>query len=897
MTTPAKLIPPVSPRHPVIDNSANSSSSSASSSPPTACGTLVAKTHKTALGLNLAPQVTATTPKSAKTVYLHPDTYAELFAQKEKDRTPRFLQINNFIYLAKRSKQMAPGALGMTLQQKTDTLPFTFKEDGTQKLKAAPLHESDLSSFPKATALGLDLSAKSGQKPLKAVPLQMDELSLEIQGLLKNCVTGRNEPIELNTSQGVFFARVKEVQTKDPAFNLSSFFQIVPETAIVPQIEQNCGIRLKKPHPSGEGSVFQFTLKLDKPITRSFDRPYPLSVNFDELCQKIKERQQISSGEEFTLECDGLPLRVKLDAVENEECSHFLEEPNTAYVYTLKPGHNFNFEIPSADVLFTQGERREAEEFHFAIESCGHPNQPKDAFFSLNAGEVEALLREKWGTLSTSQTVLLKLFDGTKVIARLEKTVTNTASPSKNPHIPVKNVWQLQSGGQISLRSKDPTKFALHNGREEAHLKSVKIEILGNGTVFDTKGLFEEELITAIQKKLQGKGVMRGSSFKIFVKGVGKIPCNVLGCEFTENPSLAKTSSSSESPYKSLGAIGPTTAFEFENRISDLYLLSTPSNPEDFDPLEFMQKEGFGITDPTISDLISGLYDEWVGMSEFFESSGIDKTRGILLEGPPGTGKTTFAELLAKALGCSKERLLCLSAPELLNKYLGGTEKKIRELFAPAEAAFAQLGKNSPPHVIILDEIDALFKARGSGQHEAKESALSQLLSKLDGTSRPENVIIIGTTNNPDSLDEALVRDGRLSKRITIGLPDAAGRRKIFEIHTRKLREINAFFTEADAPPEMSQKKKKLSIVIIDELIALTEGFTGAEIKTCVSNARASSAARLKKQKVPKERHLVDVHGKVTQSDFLAAIQIIERKKMQTATPASSKDTQSSIYN
>jgi vesicle-fusing ATPase len=151
--------------------------------------------------------------------------------------------------------------------------------------------------------------------------------------------------------------------------------------------------------------------------------------------------------------------------------------------------------------------------------------------------------------------------------------------------------------------------------------------------------------------------------------------------------------------------------------------------------------------------------------------------KGMLLYGPPGTGKTLIARQIAKALDCEKPKIV--NGPEIFDKYVGGAEKKIRELFADARADQDENEDESNLHVIIFDEIDAICRTRGStsGGTGVHETVVNQLLSMMDGVDALNNVLIIGMTNRKDMIDPAILRPGRLEIHLEIGLPDERGRR------------------------------------------------------------------------------------------------------------------------
>jgi len=197
-----------------------------------------------------------------------------------------------------------------------------------------------------------------------------------------------------------------------------------------------------------------------------------------------------------------------------------------------------------------------------------------------------------------------------------------------------------------------------------------------------------------------------------------------------------------------------------------------------------------------------------------FERVSLDPATGVLLYGPPGTGKT----LLAKAVANEAEsNFISLKGPELLNKYVGESERGVREVFAKA--------RENAPTVVFFDEIDALAGERGRGAGDAGvgERVVSQLLTELDGLEDLKDVAVIATTNRPDLLDDALLRPGRFDRQIEAGVPDESARRDIFRVHA------------ADRPLGED--------VDLDELASRTEGFVGADIEAVCREA-ASVAVR-----------------------------------------------------
>ena len=247
---------------------------------------------------------------------------------------------------------------------------------------------------------------------------------------------------------------------------------------------------------------------------------------------------------------------------------------------------------------------------------------------------------------------------------------------------------------------------------------------------------------------------------------------------------------------------------------------------------------------------------------------GISHVKGILLSGPPGCGKTLLARELARLLGAREPQIV--NGPEILDKFIGEAEKRVRDLFLPAELEYAQVGDQSALHIIILDEMDAIARKRGSASSDTtgvRDSVVNQLLSKMDGVKQANNVLVVGLTNRPELLDPALLRPGRLEVQLRVELPDAAGRRDIFRIHTRQMKEAGGLSKAAENMTEDLGEKG---------LAALSDKFTGAEIAGLVRSAASFALARSVQGLTDEENEdasfLDSEEGKVSVADFEQAL-------------------------
>ncbi|NCN87001.1 AAA family ATPase [archaeon] len=228
---------------------------------------------------------------------------------------------------------------------------------------------------------------------------------------------------------------------------------------------------------------------------------------------------------------------------------------------------------------------------------------------------------------------------------------------------------------------------------------------------------------------------------------------------------------------------------------------------------------------------------------ELYKAAGIKPSKGILLFGPPGTGKT----LLAKAVATeSNANFISVKGPELISKWVGESEKHVREIFKKA--------KQVSPAIIFFDEFDSISKSRGGNgaSCDSSEKVVNQLLTELDGVEDLENVMVIAATNRKDLIDPAILRPGRIDSHVELYNPDLETRKEIFKVHTK----------------EMPLEKE----IDLEKMAKESEGWTGADIESVCRNAGINSIKRNYK-----EEDLTKI--KITKEDFNVAFDIIKKQK------------------
>ncbi|UVI39729.1 CDC48 family AAA ATPase [Qipengyuania spongiae] len=238
---------------------------------------------------------------------------------------------------------------------------------------------------------------------------------------------------------------------------------------------------------------------------------------------------------------------------------------------------------------------------------------------------------------------------------------------------------------------------------------------------------------------------------------------------------------------------------------------------------------------------------------ELFTRLGVDPPKGVLLHGPPGTGKTRLAQAVANE---SDANFSIINGPEIMGSGYGESEKRLREVFEEAS-------KNAPA-IVFIDEIDSIAPKRDQVPGEAEKRLVAQLLTLMDGLEARANVVVIAATNRPEAIDEALRRPGRFDREIVIGVPDEKGRREIIGIHTRGM--------------PLGDK------VDLDELARTTYGFVGADLAALAREAAIDAVRRimprldLDEREIPAEV-LDDLY--VSREDFLTALKRVQPSAMR----------------
>ena len=360
----------------------------------------------------------------------------------------------------------------------------------------------------------------------------------------------------------------------------------------------------------------------------------------------------------------------------------------------------------------------------------------------------------------------------------------------------------------------------------KSNLTHIKFKVNPKKRLDEQIKVEDTELLEIIKNSYVGTPINEGTYLYFVHNGIG---LTFEACELEIDPLGPMNEERSSKNKVNFGFLAMDTNIELASENTKYKINSKQMKAKRLTKFGFNFNEmGVGGLDTEISNIFRRAFTTRLYPTAYLEKYGIHHVKGILLYGPPGTGKTLIARTLANALNVAEFKVV--NGPELFDKFVGETEKKIRDLFANAEKDQKENGDEAGLHVIVFDEIDSICKARGTvtSGTGVNDSAVNQLLTKIDGVEALNDIIVIGMTNRKDLIDEAILRPGRLELHIEVNLPDEKGRLQIFNIHTKKMRENKVLDDDVD----------------LAKLAKMTKNYTGADIESMVKLATSNALSQ-----------------------------------------------------
>ena len=611
-------------------------------------------------------------------------------------------------------------------------------------------------------------------------------------------------------------------------------------------------------------------------------QPLPIVMPFSELCKKIRavfsdkyllldHKEKIRDGDwKYTVQLTKVKVSTSSDFVKEAEDD---PEENNLKIFRFEGNHGITVTSGNNVITTTNFDNaRLAKELTFEILDIDRDVTIEENEVAwLSVQQVAQEIKKLKPMMAANSKVVITV-GGTKYLLKLVKQL---GDPAKNEHESsnLKDVWKVNSRTSIKIFDNDlgveivdtPTAYELD------HLK-VKVSIPRSGF----SGLFsflsggdadaegdktiidEAELEQMFRESVCHTGIVHKNQTIQTLNGKGeniKFKLEDLKSEQCTKRSKAK------SYYGEIYKLTPSSKIKFEGEKNGNVLISTKPDEITLENIdEKLLEFGIGGMKEEFKDIISRTILSRSTYADHIADIGQQPSRGLLLYGPPGTGKTLIARKLGEILRVTNERIKLLTGSKIWDKYVGESEKRVRQIFDDARKDQINANKKGEKpnlHLIIIDEIDAFLGARTSESKNWEKSVVTTFLSELDGISgdNPDplnNVIVVGLTNHPDGLDEAVKRPGRLFPHIHIGIPDAKGREEIFNIHSKRIREKGYLADDVN----------------IKKIVEMTVGKTGAFIEGLVTAATEYSSKRLWEKKVPSHKVKSDPVTKIYMADF-----------------------------
>ncbi|QTF49391.1 putative AAA family ATPase [Acanthamoeba polyphaga mimivirus] len=532
-------------------------------------------------------------------------------------------------------------------------------------------------------------------------------------------------------------------------------------------------------------------------------------------------------------------------------------------------------------VILTSGKKK-AKKICFYFQSS-NKDSPSDNILFYN--DLVDFITSKYNKITCNQSV--KYLTGSKEIVLKADFIS--------PHINDNTMYIIDSNTKISFNTDIKSSYFIAHNDKPTEIDTVTFKIKNNAS----GGLFSlmfgdddsEKTVIFDSGKLE-KTVRSKFPKRTVLKHKASIQYNGVTYQFVVQEIKFKEDSDNKSDNKSknhldkikkkyttYGIITSNTNIKFvPAKANKSYVINNSVEQTEIskNPVQELEKYVGGIS-KELETVVRTLCLSRGILKQEYLARGLRPVKGIILHGPPGTGKTSLSRNLGKILGCEGDRFRLMSGPEIFNKWVGGSESNVRAIFKPAKDAWKKHGDKSPVYMVVIDEIDAMLPSRsGSDGNPVRDSVVNQFLAEMDGLEVFNNLICIGITNRLELLDPATIRSGRFGIHIKIDLPDQEGRVKIFQIHTKKLQELNRLNDDVD----------------ISKLAVITEEFSGADIEGMVELASVYSLERLNKLDVIND-DVINTHGLVTFEDFTKAAKEINHNKNKSD---STKDNINHMY-
>jgi ATP-dependent 26S proteasome regulatory subunit len=534
----------------------------------------------------------------------------------------------------------------------------------------------------------------------------------------------------------------------------------------------------------------------------------------------------------------------------------------------LSPFTKLHLSSVNDEVIFVGNKLREANECYFKVTDIvntkKHPKTNQYLTPWVNSNELKLKLKGK-KQLAVGQQFKVTLTTGTFIL-KLEDagSYSEDSVVIANDEKGFKSLWFFNENSNFTFSVDQALNIKIVNEINSLPIQKILFEVL-QYTDLQKNGEEKAEVLEAdLEQAIQNEApvaIVTGQAIQVSIREQVFL-LTVKDMLFSKKIN--------DVDVNHLGALKYTTVCQFvSNKNNQINIIPKKKSLNQETLLASLKEMKIGGMKDQIQQLIRrvAIFQD-ADLANEVAGFGLKPLKGIVLHGPPGTGKTMLARELGKLLGCQNVQLV--SSPEIFNKFLGNSEKKIRKIFEGAERMQEKYGSNSPLNLIIFDEFDAIASKRSDKADYWMNTIVDQLLTCIDGLKELNNILVIGITNRLDALDPAIIRAGRLEYHLEIGLPDLASRLEIFEIYTK----------------DINSNKRLSKDVDLKFLAKKTEGFSGADIEGVLRTAVSYPLDRLFINKGAPEVEKAAIKM-LTQADLLKALKEVSlnRKKEESPIP------------
>lgn len=821
-----------------------------------------------ALGVIIKPFYATDT----NTVQLNPGDFRQIFPHAEADQ-PQYVQVAHRVFRAVSKPGMPVGSIGMNRIQKMQISPYTFLHQDIACLTATPYDpQSSLPATHPAHYLELELKLPKDVLPTETIRIDANELREELRKQLADEILGPDQKFVISYHGLPLKVIVEDMKVGGGGL-----------AAILGQLEKDADIRFvsgtpviaiveKVPPEKVEHIELLFELEatdIPPPWTAGIPcTPYALSeTELQEAARKAIGDLTFAESDRFAVDLDDY-RRIKI-TVRDVKVSRDVKTPPAKRTFTLTDSSQFKIDTASTILIRDEQESLSAEQVKFYVKDAApHQTKGRNKNNFISAEELEAAIRAHYDgqTLFTHQKFMVELSTGKYLVeAHFVRPHADDADKvSEEKATP----WTLETDSKIKFGLHGDVDLKIVDSAQPYPLESVEFSIStskeGKEGLLALFGLDEDENFACLEESEVHDLLREVLPDLLFhdQKLSTKTPDGET-LNFEVHSWALTQKDNPRTQYKFLGEVTKDTKITFAvNQDAGLTLLRDQAeiNLENIE--EEMKKLRLGGLKDQLERVVRDIVLARGKLKELYSVFGLTPPAGLLLYGPPGTGKTTLGRQAGHLLGCTDDRIIMISAGDLLDKYVGETEKMIADLFKPAQQAYDQQGDQAQLYVIMIDEFETVFGSRATAEKSWEKTRVGQLLAKMDGPKRLPNVLVIGITNYKEAIDEALLRPGRFDTHIEFSLPDEKGRTEIFEIYTDPIKEKGCLAGNID----------------IAALARETDGCAGADIKGIVTGAAGHMFARLIKElgnelnQLSAAELVAHPKAKLTKRDFANAI-------------------------